>query len=207
MSKTSKDELRQLLLDLKARLDGDDLKVEQLSDLMDQLSRFMSEGDKPSDDQKRLFGELDELSGIIRQMKSEIASLRPDDIKALVQQVLADHEADAELTTAMATALDAANWPGDVIVTVLPNMPHPIRARKTSLKATMHCLTGRSSKARAFRRLTSTRCLAKWRCNGRNRGRRPNTTKPASQWGSGAVSCAVSFTFGVFHFVEYDFNI
>ncbi|MAC59066.1 MAG: baseplate assembly protein [Novosphingobium sp.] len=46
-------------------------------------------------------------------------SPRPDDIKALVQQVLADHEADAELTTAMATALDAANWPGDVIVTVL----------------------------------------------------------------------------------------
>jgi chemotaxis protein CheZ len=82
MSKTSKDELRQLLLDLKARLDGDELKVEQLSDLMDQLSRFVSEGDKPSDDQKRLFGELDELSGIIRKMKSEIASLRPDDIKA-----------------------------------------------------------------------------------------------------------------------------
>lgn len=80
MSKASKDELRQLLNDLRARLDGDDLKVEQLSDLMDQLSRFM--GDKPTEDQQRLFGELDELSGIIRKMKSEIASLRPDDIKA-----------------------------------------------------------------------------------------------------------------------------
>jgi len=80
MSKASKDELRQLLNELQARLDGDDLKVEQLSGLMDQLSRFM--GDKPSADQQRLFGELDQLSGIIHQMKSEIASLRPDDIKA-----------------------------------------------------------------------------------------------------------------------------
>lgn len=59
MSKSSKDEIRQLLNDLRARLDGDDLKVEQLSELMDQLSRFM--GDKPSEDQQRLFGELDEL--------------------------------------------------------------------------------------------------------------------------------------------------
>lgn len=80
MPSASKDELRKLLNDLHARLDGDDLKIEQLSGLMDQLSRFL--GDQPSGDQKRLFGELDELSGIIRKMKSEIASLRPDDIKA-----------------------------------------------------------------------------------------------------------------------------
>lgn len=80
MSKASKDELRQLLNDLRKRLEGDDLKVEQLSALMDQLSRFV--GEKPTEDQQRLFGELDELSGIIRKMKSEIASLRPDDIKA-----------------------------------------------------------------------------------------------------------------------------
>jgi phage-related baseplate assembly protein len=43
----------------------------------------------------------------------------PDDIRALVLQVLADHAAAPALTQAMTAALDAASWPGDVKVTIL----------------------------------------------------------------------------------------
>ena len=46
-------------------------------------------------------------------------SPEPDDIKALVLQVLADNAADPALVAAMTDALDQADWPGDVAVTVL----------------------------------------------------------------------------------------
>ncbi|MFC4256684.1 baseplate assembly protein [Altererythrobacter xixiisoli] len=44
---------------------------------------------------------------------------KPADIRALVMAILADHGADTALTQAMATALDAADWPGDVIISLL----------------------------------------------------------------------------------------
>ncbi|WP_416462795.1 baseplate assembly protein [Sphingomonas sp. VDB2] len=44
---------------------------------------------------------------------------RPDSIRQLVQSVLADHDASAELRAAMVAALDAAIWPGQVILSVL----------------------------------------------------------------------------------------
>lgn len=43
----------------------------------------------------------------------------PDDIKALVLQVLAEHAAAPALVTDMSDALDGADWPGDVLVSVL----------------------------------------------------------------------------------------
>ncbi|MGW8202640.1 baseplate assembly protein [Sphingomonas bisphenolicum] len=44
---------------------------------------------------------------------------RPDSIRQLVQSVLAAHDASAELRAAMVAALDAAIWPGQVILSVL----------------------------------------------------------------------------------------
>jgi hypothetical protein len=44
---------------------------------------------------------------------------QPDDIKALVLGVLADHAASADLVAAMTSALDTARWPGSVVVSVL----------------------------------------------------------------------------------------
>jgi phage-related baseplate assembly protein len=44
---------------------------------------------------------------------------QPDDIKALVLGVLADHAAPADLVAAMTSALDTARWPGSVVVSVL----------------------------------------------------------------------------------------
>lgn len=43
----------------------------------------------------------------------------PDDIRALVLQILAEHDAAPELVGDMAAALDAAAWPGDVSVTLV----------------------------------------------------------------------------------------
>lgn len=43
----------------------------------------------------------------------------PDDIRAVVMSVLADHEADSGLIAAMETALDESRWPGDVDITLL----------------------------------------------------------------------------------------
>jgi phage-related baseplate assembly protein len=52
-------------------------------------------------------------------LDASASSPEPDDIRALVLQVLADHSADPALVTAMTTALDSAVWPGDVTVSVL----------------------------------------------------------------------------------------
>lgn len=43
----------------------------------------------------------------------------PDDIKTAVITLLVDHSVDASVIAAMQAMLDAANWPGTVIVTVL----------------------------------------------------------------------------------------
>ncbi|WP_417844541.1 protein phosphatase CheZ [Thalassospira sp.] len=76
-------QLRDLLGQLKTRLEKGDLKIEEVSGLVESLAKFLPANTKTDNqDEKRLFGELDELSNIIRKMKSEIASLRPDDIKA-----------------------------------------------------------------------------------------------------------------------------
>lgn len=76
-------QLRDLLTQLKKRLEKGDLKIEEVSGLVESLAKYLPADTKTDNqDEKRLFGELDELSNIIRKMKSEIASLRPDDIKA-----------------------------------------------------------------------------------------------------------------------------
>ena len=76
-------QLRDLLAQLKKRLEKGDLKIEEVSGLVESLAKFLPASKKTDNqDEKRLFGELDELSNIIRKMKTEIASLRPDDIKA-----------------------------------------------------------------------------------------------------------------------------
>lgn len=57
--------------------------MEEVSGLVETIAKYIDSGKgEKTEDQKHLFGELDELSHIIRKMKSEIASLRPDDIKA-----------------------------------------------------------------------------------------------------------------------------
>lgn len=52
-------------------------------------------------------------------LDASATSPTPDDIKAIVQSVLASHGASPVLMTDMAAALEAATWPGEVIVTVL----------------------------------------------------------------------------------------
>ncbi|MGE7139662.1 baseplate assembly protein [Luteibacter sp. NPDC031894] len=52
-------------------------------------------------------------------LDASATSPEPDDIKALVNQVLATHGASAELVTAMNDAMEAAAWPGQVFVSVL----------------------------------------------------------------------------------------
>lgn len=59
------------------------------------------------------------LSADAAVLDVSVTSPAPDDIKQLVLDVLAANGVDPALVTAMQTALDAANWPGDVIMTVL----------------------------------------------------------------------------------------
>ncbi|WP_333882869.1 baseplate assembly protein [Sphingobium yanoikuyae] len=49
-------------------------------------------------------------------------SPRPEDIAAKVLAVLAAHNASADLVADMKTMLDASDWPGDVIVTILSSI-------------------------------------------------------------------------------------
>lgn len=59
------------------------------------------------------------LGADARVVDASAASPEPDDIKALVMQILATHGAAEALLAAMTTALDGATWPGSVIVSVL----------------------------------------------------------------------------------------
>jgi phage-related baseplate assembly protein len=52
-------------------------------------------------------------------LDASATSPEPDDIKAIVLQVLASHGASDELVTDMTTALESAAWPGQVFVSVL----------------------------------------------------------------------------------------
>lgn len=52
-------------------------------------------------------------------LDASATSPTPTDIKALVQTVLTANSVSSPIKTAVATALDAADWPGDVKVTVL----------------------------------------------------------------------------------------
>lgn len=54
-----------------------------------------------------------------RVLDASATSPEPDDIRAIVFAVLAANGASGALTTAMTTALNAATWPGEVIVSVL----------------------------------------------------------------------------------------
>ncbi|MDK4806086.1 MAG: baseplate J/gp47 family protein [Novosphingobium aromaticivorans] len=53
---------------------------------------------------------------------ASVSSPRPDDIRALVLQVLAAHGAGAELVAAMTAALDGATWPGTVLISLLSSL-------------------------------------------------------------------------------------
>ncbi len=59
------------------------------------------------------------LSADADVLDADAYSPKPDDIRALVMAVLADHNVDAVVVDAMSAALDAADWPGDVIVPIL----------------------------------------------------------------------------------------
>jgi len=52
-------------------------------------------------------------------LDASATSPEPDDIKALVLSILADHSAAAPLVAAMTVALDNAVWPGQVVISVL----------------------------------------------------------------------------------------
>lgn len=59
------------------------------------------------------------LSADARVLDASAYSPEPDDIRQIVFDVLDAHSASPALLAAMASALDNANWPGDVIVSVL----------------------------------------------------------------------------------------
>lgn len=59
------------------------------------------------------------LSADADVLDASATSPQPDDIKQLVMTILAAHGAAPGLVAAMTLALEAANWPGDVIVSVL----------------------------------------------------------------------------------------
>jgi len=50
---------------------------------------------------------------------ASVTSPRPDNLRALMLGVLADHGADAALVAAVTAALDGAIWPGTVVVSLL----------------------------------------------------------------------------------------
>jgi len=52
-------------------------------------------------------------------LDASATSPEPDDIRAIIAAILAKHGATPDLVTDMNMALDAATWPGEVIVTVL----------------------------------------------------------------------------------------
>lgn len=52
-------------------------------------------------------------------LDASATSPEPDDIRALVLGVLADHAVEPEIVTAMTEALDAAIWPGEVVISIL----------------------------------------------------------------------------------------
>lgn len=62
------------------------------------------------------------LNADAQVLDASATSPQPDDIRALVLGVLADHGAAPELVSAMTSALDAASWPGDVFVSVLSRL-------------------------------------------------------------------------------------
>ncbi len=59
------------------------------------------------------------LSADSRVQDASAASPTPDDIREIVSSVLSANDADPALIAAMDAALDAADWPGDVYVSVL----------------------------------------------------------------------------------------
>lgn len=59
------------------------------------------------------------LSADADVLDASATSPEPEDIRALVLSVLADHSAAPELVTAMTAALDGAQWPGQVMISVL----------------------------------------------------------------------------------------
>ena len=59
------------------------------------------------------------LSADPRVLDAAAYSPEPDDIRQMVLDLLAAHDAAPSLVAAMTAALDSANWPGDVIVSVL----------------------------------------------------------------------------------------
>lgn len=59
------------------------------------------------------------LSADADVLDATATSPKPDDIKALVRSILNLHSASATLSEAMMAALDAAVWPGTVIVSIL----------------------------------------------------------------------------------------
>lgn len=59
------------------------------------------------------------LSGDSRVLDASATGPKPDDIKALVLSILAQHDAASSLVAAMTIALDTAKWPGQVDVALL----------------------------------------------------------------------------------------
>jgi phage-related baseplate assembly protein len=59
------------------------------------------------------------LSADANVLDASATGPQPDDIRALVLGVLAAHGAPSDLVAAMTAALDAARWPGSVVVSVL----------------------------------------------------------------------------------------
>lgn len=59
------------------------------------------------------------LSADPRVLDASVTSPEPDDIRAIVMDVLTANGASPLLVTAMTSALDGATWPGEVIVSIL----------------------------------------------------------------------------------------
>lgn len=59
------------------------------------------------------------LSASPQVLDASAASPKPDDIRAIISAVLTENGVSAEVISKMNSALDAATWPGEVIVTVL----------------------------------------------------------------------------------------
>ena len=75
-----KEQLQQHLDDLKSKLEGRSINIDDVNGIISSLMATLTR--QATDAEREMYDQLDQLSAYIRHAKQEIATLRPDDIRA-----------------------------------------------------------------------------------------------------------------------------
>ena len=75
-----KEELQQHLDDLKLKLEGRSINIDDVNEIVSSLMATLTR--QATDAEREMYDQLDQLSAYIQHAKQEIATLRPDDIRA-----------------------------------------------------------------------------------------------------------------------------